>query len=125
MSKLPRTFRHVSTRGQQPVHGMARRPAPSRARDYDRFSSGADPRKSKVRDSLPHYEEPRVQKVLMHWRCRGETRRSWWMTSRLCSLEHKIDGAGQFDGQDGVGLEFVARHSRFQSLGQGPDAEVI
>ena len=47
------------------------------------------------------------------------------MTSRLCSLEHKIDGAGQFDGQDGVGLEFVARHSRFQSLGQGPDAEVI
>src|SRR2546426_5796134 len=85
MSKLPRTFRHVSTRGQQPVHGMARRPAPSRARDYDRFSSGADPRKSKVRDSLPHYEEPRVQKVLMNWRCRGETRRSWWMTSRLCS----------------------------------------
>ena len=31
-------------------------------------------------------------------------------------LEHVIDRAGQLDGQDGVGLEMVAVHPRFQSL---------
>jgi len=40
-------------------------------------------------------------------------------------LEHEIDGAGQFDGQHGVGLELVAIHSGFQALGQWPDDLVI
>ena len=31
--------------------------------------------------------------------------------------EHEIDGAGQLDGQDGVGLELVAQPC-FQPLGQ-------
>ena len=35
--------------------------------------------------------------------------------------EHEIDGAGQLDGQDGVGLELVAVHSGFQPLGQRAD----
>ena len=39
--------------------------------------------------------------------------------------QHVIDGARQFDGQHGVGLEFVALHLRFQSLRQGFDAKVV
>ena len=39
-------------------------------------------------------------------------------------LEHEIDGAGQLDGQDGVGLELVAQPS-FEPLGQGADDEGI
>ena len=35
-------------------------------------------------------------------------------------FEHKIDGAGQFDGQDGVGFELVAQ-ARFEALGEGPE----
>ena len=35
-------------------------------------------------------------------------------------LEHEIDGAGQLDGQHGVGLELVAQ-ARFEALGQGAD----
>ena len=33
-------------------------------------------------------------------------------------FEHEIDGAGQFNGQDRVGLEFVAAHARFKPLCQ-------
>ena len=36
-------------------------------------------------------------------------------------FEHEIDGAGQLDGQHGVGLEFVAAHPRFEALGQRAD----
>ena len=32
-------------------------------------------------------------------------------------FEHEIDGARQFDGHDGVGLEFVAVHLGLESLG--------
>ena len=31
-------------------------------------------------------------------------------------LEHVIDAAGQFDGQNGVGLELVAVHAGFEAL---------
>ena len=36
-------------------------------------------------------------------------------------FEHEIDGAGQLDGQHGVGLELVAVHPRFEPLGQRAD----
>ena len=39
--------------------------------------------------------------------------------------QHEIDGAGQFDGQHGVGFEFVAAHFGFQSLSQRADGGVI
>ena len=37
------------------------------------------------------------------------------------AFEHEIDGAGQLDGQDGVGLEFIPVHPGFQPLGQRTD----
>jgi hypothetical protein len=40
-------------------------------------------------------------------------------------FEHEIDGAGQFDGDDGVGLELVAAQARFQSLRQRPHELMI
>ena len=40
-------------------------------------------------------------------------------------LEHEINGPGQFDGQDGVGFEFVAAHLSFQALGHGGDEMMI
>lgn len=40
-------------------------------------------------------------------------------------LEHKVGGAGQFDGQDGVGLELVAVHFGLQALGQGFEVVVV
>jgi len=33
-------------------------------------------------------------------------------------FEHEIDGAGQLDGQDGVGFELVAAHPRFRAVEQ-------
>jgi len=41
------------------------------------------------------------------------------------AFEHEIDGAGQLDGQDGVGLELVAVHPRFQPLIERSDDLVI
>ena len=41
------------------------------------------------------------------------------------AAQHEIDGAGQLDGQDGVGLEFVAVHLRFQALSQRADDRVV
>ena len=38
-------------------------------------------------------------------------------------FEHEIDGAGQFDGQDGVGFEFIAQ-ACFEALGEGPEAGI-
>ena len=40
-------------------------------------------------------------------------------------LEHEIDGAGQFDGQDGVGFEFVVVHFGEEPVGQWADEFVI
>ena len=40
-------------------------------------------------------------------------------------FEHEIDGACEFDGQDGVGFEFVAIHSGFQALCQWTQDQVI
>ena len=37
------------------------------------------------------------------------------------AFEHEIDGAGQLDGQDGVGLELVAAHFGFEPLRQRTD----
>ena len=39
-------------------------------------------------------------------------------------FEHEIDGAGQLDGQHGVGLELIVE-PRFESLGQGADDQRI
>ena len=41
------------------------------------------------------------------------------------AAEHEIDGPGQLDGQDGVGLEFIAVHPGFQPLGQRADDRVV
>ena len=38
-------------------------------------------------------------------------------------LEHKIDGASEFDGQDGVGLELT--HAGLQALAERPDQGVV
>jgi hypothetical protein len=40
-------------------------------------------------------------------------------------LEHKVSGPGQFDGQDGIGLELVAVHFGLQLLGQGFEPVMI
>ena len=40
-------------------------------------------------------------------------------------LEHEIDGAGQLDGQHGVGLELVAVQPRFEPLRQRADDQWI
>ena len=40
-------------------------------------------------------------------------------------FEHEIDGAGELDGQHGVGLELVAAHPRFEALRQGSEEGMI
>lgn len=40
-------------------------------------------------------------------------------------LEHKIDGASEFDGQDGIGLEFVAMHAGLEALEKGSDEGLV
>ena len=40
------------------------------------------------------------------------------------ATQHEIDGAGQFDGQDGVGFEFITQPG-FQPLGQRTQQGVI
>jgi hypothetical protein len=40
-------------------------------------------------------------------------------------FEHEINGASQFDGDDGIGFELVASHFGFQALSQPPDELVI
>jgi hypothetical protein len=40
-------------------------------------------------------------------------------------LEHEEDGAGQFDGNHGIGFELVAVHPGFQTLGQRTKDGVI
>jgi hypothetical protein len=43
-----------------------------------------------------------------------------------CSkLRRKVSGAGQFDGDDGVGFEFVAVHAGLQLLGQRLELVVV
>ena len=41
------------------------------------------------------------------------------------AFEHEIDGAGQLDGDDGVGLEFISTHARFKFLRKRPDDLMI
>ena len=59
--------------------------------------------------------------------CRGRAKSIWAQGGHQpvgveggFGFEHEIDGAGQLDGQDGVGLELVAQ-PRFQALRQRPD----
>ena len=40
-------------------------------------------------------------------------------------FEHKVSSAGQLDGDDRVGLEFVAVHPGLQLLGQGLETVVV
>ena len=40
-------------------------------------------------------------------------------------FEHVINGAGEFDGQNGVGLEFIAAHAGFKPLSEGADEGVV
>jgi hypothetical protein len=52
---------------------------------------------------------------------RGQGRHEAGGIKARAGAQHVIDGPGQFDGEDGVGLEFVAAVAGLQALGQRAD----